>query len=151
MDDGHAGDAEHGDAADRARRTATDGTESDGVAETPIDAATVAQVADETGVSRERVADGLVVLNASLLGEHSTYEREREYATVEGVRAYVVDRAAWERLREEHGFDPGVADALRRAHTRYAEGLLERAAGDVAVGEGGAAVVVGIDTAEDMR
>ncbi len=125
----------------------TDGG-TDEAAETPIEADVVDEVAEDENVPREGLVDALVVLNASLLGSHSTYEREYEYATVDGVRGYVVDAAAWETLREEHDLDSRLAAAAQRAHTAQTERLL--AAADDPQGNIDAGIVVGIDTAEVM-
>ena len=69
--------------------------------------------------------------------------------TVDGVRGYVVDTAAWETLREEHDdLDSRLAAAAQRAHTEQTERLL--AADDNTHEAIDAGIVVGIDTAEGM-
>jgi hypothetical protein len=93
----------------------------------------------------------LVVLNASLLGSHSAYEREYEYVTADGVRGYVVDGTAWEQLREEHDLESRLAAAAQRAHTAQTEQLLAAADDDRATEDIDAGIVVGIDTAEVMN
>ena len=44
-------------------------------AETPIETDVVDEVAGDESIPREGLVDVLVVLNASLLGSHATYER----------------------------------------------------------------------------
>ena len=129
---------------------ATDGG-SDEAAETPIEADIVEEVAADENVPREGLVDALVVLNASLIGSHSTYEREYEYVTVDGVRGYVVDADVWKRLREEHDLDSRLAAAAQRAHTAQTERLLTAADDDRATEDIDAGIVVGIDTAEVMN
>ena len=122
-------------------------------AETPIETDVVDEVAGDESVPREGLVDVLVVLNASLLGSHATYEREYEYVTVDGVRGYVVDTAAWETLCDEHDLDPQLAAAAQRAHTVQTERLLAAADGDTdrATEAIDAGIVIGIDTAEVMN
>ena len=135
------------DPADRTRAATDGGT--DETAETPIDADLLEAVATDESVPREDLTDALVVLNASLGGLHSTYEREYDYVTVEGVRAYVVDASAWETLQSEHDLDSRLAAAAQRTHTEQARRLLTAAGeprGDIEAG-----IVVGIDTAEVMN
>ena len=78
--------------------------------------------------------------------------RRRVAVTVDGVRGYVVDTAAWETLREEHDLDPQLAAAAQRAHTVQTERLLA-ADGDTdrATEAIDAGIVIGIDTAEVMN
>ncbi|EMA52738.1 hypothetical protein [Halococcus salifodinae] len=130
-------------------RTTDGGT--DEAAETPIEADVVDDVAEAENVPREGLVGALVVLNASLLGSHSTYEREYEYVTVDGVRGYVVDAGAWETLREEHDLDSRLATAAQHAHTEQTERLLAAADDDRATDDIDAGIVVGIDTAEVMN
>ncbi|MGQ5516455.1 hypothetical protein [Halococcus saccharolyticus] len=129
-------------------RAATDGG-TDETAETPIEADVVDDVAEDETVPRDGLVDALVVLNASLIGSHSTYEREYEYVTVDGVRGYVVDADVWGRLREEHDLDSRLAAAAQRAHTAQTERLLAAADDDRTTIDAG--IVVGIDTAEVMN
>jgi ABC-type thiamine transport system substrate-binding protein len=128
------------------RPTATDGGET---AETPIDEDIVDDVATGENVPREDLADALVVLNAALIGEHSHYEDDYDYVTVDGVRGYVVGTEVWERLRDEHDFEDQLAAAVQRAHAEQTEQLL--AAADEPRANIDAGVVVGVDTAEVMN
>jgi hypothetical protein len=137
-------------------RPVTDGGRDEGTGEaaelndTPFDPAVVESVAADAGVPMEGLVDALVVLDASLIGSHSIYEREYEYATVKGVRVYAVDAAAWESLREAHDLDGALLDAARRAHADQARDLLAPTDAALSLGDG-AAIVVGIDTAEVMN
>ena len=130
------------------RGLATDGG-TDETAETPLDADLVEAVATDENVPQDGLIDALVVLNASLLGSHSAYEREYEYVTVEGVRGYVVDTGVWESLRDEHDLDSRLAAAAQRTHTEQTRRLLT-AAGEPRE-DIDAGIVVGIDTAEVMN
>ncbi|WP_049996631.1 hypothetical protein [Halococcus sediminicola] len=135
------------DSTTHTERLATDGG-TDEAAETPIETDVIDDVATGETVPREDLVDALVVLDAALIGEHSTYE-EYEYVSVDGVRAYLVDTAAWERLRDEHDFENRLARAVQRAHTEQAERLL--AAADEPRKDIEAGIVIGIDTAEVMN
>jgi hypothetical protein len=140
------------DSAADTERAETDSQATDGgneASEAPIEADIVADAAADEDVPQADLVDVLVVLNASLIGSHATYEREYEYVTVDGVRGYVVDTAAWETLREEHDdLDSRLAAAAQRAHTEQTEQLL--AADDDTHETIDAGIVVGIDTAEGM-
>jgi hypothetical protein len=136
------------DTTDHIERAATDGG-TDETAETPIDAEIVDGVAADETVPREDLVDALVVLNAALIGEHSMYEDEYDYVSVEGVRGYVVDTEVWERLRDEHDFEERLAAAVQRAHTEQTERML--AAADELREDIDAGIVIGIDTAEVMN
>lgn len=136
------------DSTTNTERLATDGG-TDEAAETPIETDVIDDVAADETVPRENLVDALVVLDAALIGEHSTYEEEYEYVSVDGVRAYLVDTEAWETLRDEHDFDERLARAAQRAHTEQAERLL--AAADESREDIEAGIVIGIDTAEVMN
>jgi hypothetical protein len=141
-------DDQHGDPTNSTGRTATDGGPGE-AAETPIDEDVVDDVATDENVPREDLVDALVVLNAALIGEHSHYEAEYDYVTVDGVRGYVVGTEVWEQLRDEHGFEDQLAAAVQRAHTEQTEQLL--AAADEPREDIDAGVVIGVDTAEVMN
>jgi ABC-type thiamine transport system substrate-binding protein len=130
------------------RPAATDGG-TDEAAETPIETDVIESVAADENVPQEDLVDALVVLNAALLGEHSRYEDEYDYVSVEGVRGYVVDTDVWERLRDEHDFEGQLAVAVQRAHAEQTEQLL--AAADEPRANIDAGVVIGVDTAEVMN
>lgn len=135
------------DPTDHTERTATDGG-TDRATETPIDAEIVDDVAADEDVPREDLTDALVVLNATLIGEHSAYE-EYDYVTVDGVRGYVVETEVWETLRDDHDFESRLAGAVQRAHTEQTERMLSAA--DEPREDIDAGVVIGIDTAEVMN
>ena len=135
------------DSTTHTERLATDGG-TDEAAETPIETDVIDDVATGETVPREDLVDALVVLDAALIGEHSTYE-EYGYVSVDGVRAYLVDTAAWERLRDEHDFENRLVRAVQWAHTEQAGRLL--AAADEPRKDIEAGIVIGIDTAEVMN
>jgi hypothetical protein len=139
---------QHDDPTTHAERAATDGG-TDEAAETPIESDVIESVAADENVPREDLADTLVVLNAALIGEHSQYEDDYEYVTVDGVRGYIVDTEVWERLRDEHDFEGQLAVAVQRAHAEQTEQLL--AAADEPRADIDAGVVIGVDTAEVMN
>lgn len=139
---------QHDDPTTHAERAVTDGG-TDEAAETPIESDVIESVAADEHVPREDLVDALVVLNAALIGEHSQYEDDYEYVSVEGVRAYLVDTGAWERLRDEHDFEDRLAGAVQRTHTEQTERLLSAA--DEPRTDIDAGVVIGIDTAEVMN
>ena len=119
--------------------------------ETPIDGAVVRRVADETAVDPDELAAALVELDAALLGRHSTFERNGDYVTVEGVRAYRVDEGDREATLTEFSFDDDVATAVRTAHTEQARLLYASATdADEGFGDDDVGVVVGVDTAEEF-
>lgn len=119
--------------------------------EAPIGGTVVERVADRAAVDATTLAAVLVELNASLIGQHAALERASDYVTVDGTRAYRVDRAAWGSL-VDHPFERDeLADAARRAHTEQARLLFDSAAGvDNRFHPDDAGVVVGIDTAEEF-
>lgn len=119
--------------------------------ETSIDAAVIERVADRASLSGEALADALVVVHAELIGRHATYERQCEYVTRDGVRAYRVDESEWDELADEMGFDDEETVAVRAAHTEQARLMFAAATDareDFAADEAG--VVVGVDTAEQF-
>lgn len=122
-----------------------------GTGETSIDEAVVDRAADRSGVDADEITDALVVLHASLIGRHSEFEREYDYATVDGTRAYRVPESVWDDLRE--AFDAGdeVADAVEFAHTEQARlAFADAVDADEHFGEGDRGIVVGVDTAEEF-
>lgn len=144
MDDSHDSPNDHRGSADGADVASPD------VAEVPIDAPVVEQVAADAGVAADALAETLVVLDAALIGKHSTLERDHDYVTVGGRRAYAVDAGTWRSLTEGHEIEGGLADAARRAHTEQARLLDDGSVKDLAFGADDAGVVVGVDTAEEM-
>jgi len=121
-------------------------------AEAPIGGAVVERVAASADVDAASLVDGLLALNAELLGRHSTFERTAgDYVTVDGKRAYRVAGADWTALLDDFDFDDPMAAALREVHTEAARLLFAAAVGandGFAPDEAG--VVIGIDTAEQF-
>lgn len=119
--------------------------------EAPVDDAVLERAADRAGAEAEAVAEALVLLHASLIGRHSEFEREGDYVTVGGTRAYRVPDAVWDELRAEYELEEDVADAVEFAHTEQARLMFDDAVGvDERFGEGERGVVVAIDTAEEF-
>ncbi|AUV83468.1 hypothetical protein C2R22_18970 [Salinigranum rubrum] len=119
-------------------------------ADVPVDAAVAERVVEDAGVSIDDLADVLTVLDAELRGLHSEFEREHDYVTVEGRRAYVVDREAWEAVVEGFDLDSALVDTARRAHTEQARLLVDAAVSDVRFDDSDVGIVVGVETAEEM-
>lgn len=119
--------------------------------EAPIDDAVIDRTADRTGVDPETIADALVILNADLIGRHSGFEREGDYATVDDTRAYRVPETTWNDLVSEFDFEDEVAGAIALAHTEQAQLTFADAVSvDDRFGDDEYGVVVGIDTAEQF-
>lgn len=110
----------------------------------------VEAVAGDHDVPVDDLETALVVLDADLKGRHSTYEREYDYATVEGVRVYAVDPAAWDELRGDLDLAAEVGRAAEAAHTRQAADLVDRGGADLDF-ESASGVVAVVETAEDME
>lgn len=119
-------------------------------AETPIDRSVIERTAEDSPVSEDDLAEALVVLDAELLGRHSAYEAEYEYATVGDRRAYLLDEAAWDDLAGSFDLDDDLLAAARSAHTEQARLLFDEAVESHYAEEATVGVVVGIDTAEQM-
>lgn len=120
--------------------------------EAPIGGAVVERVAESTDVDPAALVDGLLALNAELLGRHSAFERAADdYVTVDGKRAYRIDGSDWDDLLDDFDFDDPMAAALRAAHTDAARLLFAAAVGaDDGFDPDEAGVVIGIDTAEQF-
>lgn len=119
--------------------------------EAHIDDSVLDRTAERYGVDAETVADALVVLHADLIGRHSAFESDHEYATVDDTRAYRVPESRWDDLRGEFDFADDVAEAIEFAHTEQAKLVFADAHGaDDRFGDGDRGIVVGIDTAEDF-
>lgn len=119
--------------------------------EAPIDDAVVRRAADETDVDPDDLADALVEFNAALLGQHSTFEREGDYVTVDDVRAYRIPRSAWDDVVADFSFDDDVAEAVHRAHAEQARlTFASTADADEGFASDEAGVVIGVDTAEQF-
>lgn len=119
--------------------------------EAPIDDDVLERTADRSEVDAETIADALVVLHSTLIGRHSEFEREHDYATVDGTRAYRVPETVWDDLVDEFEFEDEVATAVKFSHTEQAQLTFADAVSvDDRFDEGEYGVVVGIDTAEEF-
>jgi len=117
--------------------------------EAPITGTVVERVAEGVDPGAPAIADALLALNADLLGRHAEFERTADYVTVDGTRAYRIDRDEWTALIDEFDFDDSMTAAVRLAHTEQARLLFTTAVGaDDRFSPDEAGVVVGIDTAE---
>ncbi|AGB36162.1 hypothetical protein [Natronococcus occultus] len=109
------------------------------------------RIADRTDADEDAIADALVVLHSALIGRHAEFEREYDYVTVDGTRAYRVPESVWDDLRGGLEFDDEVADAVELAHTEQARLAFADAVDvDERFGDDDRGVVVGIDTAEEF-
>jgi hypothetical protein len=119
--------------------------------EAPITGAVVERVAEGVAPDPTAIADALLALNAELLGRHSEFERTADCVTVDGTRAYRIDRDEWASLIDEFDFDDSLAAAVRLAHTEQARLLFTTAIGaDDRFTPDEAGVVIGVDTAEQF-
>ena len=119
--------------------------------EAAIDSAVLERTTDRSEVGAEPIADALVVLHSTLIGRHSEFEREHDYATVDDTRAYRVPETVWNDLIDEFEFEDEVAAAVEFAHTEQAQLVFADAVGvDERFEEDERGVVVGIDTAEEF-
>ncbi|WP_435174924.1 hypothetical protein [Halorussus sp. AFM4] len=119
--------------------------------EAHIDDSVLDRTADRFDVDAGTIADALVVLHADLIGRHSAFETDHEYATVDDTRAYRVPESTWDDLREEFDFEDRVGDAVEFAHTEQAKLVFAEAHdADERFEEDDRGVVAGIDTAEDF-
>lgn len=119
--------------------------------EVPITGAVVERVAEGVGPDSSAIVDALLTLNAELLGRHSEFERLGEYVTVDGTRAYRLDRGEWDALVDDFEFEPSLAAAVRLAHTEQARNLFTTTVdADDRFATDEVGVVIGIDTAEQF-
>ena len=122
-----------------------------GTGEAPIDGAVAARVVEERPVDEDALANALVEVNAELVGRHAELERAADYVTVDGVRAYRVDRGTRDGLLDGYEFDEIVADAVGEAHTEQARLMFADAVdGDDRFEADEVGVVIGVDTAEQF-
>lgn len=109
------------------------------------------RTADRSPADENAIADALVVLHSTLIGRHAEFERDHDYVTIDGTRAYRVPAAVWEDLHEEFEFDDEVAEAVESAHTEQARLAFADAVDvDERFGDDERGIVVGIDTAEEF-
>ena len=119
--------------------------------EAPITGAVIERVAQGVDPDASAIANALLALNAELLGRHGSLERTADYVTVEGTRAYRIDRDEWAALTADFGFEDSMAAAVRLVHTEQARLLFTTAVGaDDRFAPDEVGVVVGIDTAEQF-
>lgn len=119
--------------------------------EVPITGAVVERVAEGVDPDSSAIVNALLTLNPELLGRHAEFERLGDYVTVDGTRAYRLDRSEWEALVDDFAFDPSLAAAVRLAHTEQARNLFTTTVdADDRFATDEVGVVVGIDTAEQF-
>jgi hypothetical protein len=129
----------------------TDGDLPADAGDLPIPDGALRRAASDAGdVTTEELIDTLVVLDADLRGRHSTYEAEYEHVTVDGVRAYLADEAAWKSLLDEFDLDDDLAVATRAAHTDGARILVDESVDTPQFTPETVGIVIGVDTAEEM-
>ncbi len=115
--------------------------------EAPISDDVLERTTDRSDADAVAIADALVVLHSTLIGRHAELEREHDYATVDGTRAYRVPEAVWDDLHEEFEFD----EAVESAHTEQARLAFTDAVDvDERFADDERGIVVGIDTAEEF-
>lgn len=119
--------------------------------EVPIDDAVLDRTVDHTGVDANALSRALVELNAALIGRHPELERDHDYVTVDGVRAYRVSTDAWGDLVGAFELDEQLVEAAEFAHTEQARLLFADAVeADDRFADDARGVVVGVDTAEEF-
>ncbi|SEA18216.1 hypothetical protein SAMN04488065_2129 [Haloplanus vescus] len=119
--------------------------------EAPITGAVVERVATGVDPDSTDIVDALLAVNAELLGRHGQFERAADYVTVDGTRAYRIERAMWDDLIDDFDFDQSLAAAVRLTHTEQARNLFTTTVGaDDRFATNEVGVVVGIDTAEQF-
>jgi hypothetical protein len=116
-----------------------------------IDSVVLHRAVDRFTAEKETITDALVVLRSELIGRHSEFEQEGDYATVDGTRAYRVPDAVWDELINEFDFEDEVAAAVTFAHTEQARLMFADAVDvDDRFDENEYGIVVGIETAEEF-
>ncbi|WP_276272402.1 hypothetical protein [Haloarcula litorea] len=119
--------------------------------EASIDRAIIERAADAADVEVGRLCDALVVLHADLIGRHAQFERDCDYVTVDGTRAYRVPDDEFDALLDGFGFDEAERLGAQYAHTEQAKLLFAQSVrGDDNFGRDELGVVIGIDTAEQF-
>jgi len=117
----------------------------------PITGAVVERIAEGVDPPADAVVDALLALTAELPGRHAAFGRSTDSVTVDGKRAYRIDRDEWATLVDDFGFDEAVVAAVRLAHTEQARLLFAAAVGaDDRFSPDEVGVVVGLDTAEQF-
>ncbi|MFB6223434.1 MAG: hypothetical protein ABEH86_07155 [Haloarcula sp.] len=119
--------------------------------ESGLDTAVIERAAERAAVDEQDLCDALIILHAELIGRHGEFEREFDYVTVDGTRAYRVDDSVFDSLLSEFGFEEAVRDAIRLAHTEQAKLLFAKSVrGDDNFDTDECGIVIGIDTAEQF-
>lgn len=119
--------------------------------ESAIDDDVLERITDRSDADEDALADALVVLHSTLIGRHAEFERDHDYVTIDGTRAYRVPAAVWDDLHEEFEFDDDVGEAVELAHTEQARLAFADAVDvDERFADDDRGVVVGIDTAEEF-
>ncbi|MDG5819528.1 hypothetical protein [Natronococcus sp. A-GB7] len=119
--------------------------------EAPISDDVLERTTDRSDADAEAIADALVVLHSTLIGRHAELEREHDYATVDGTRAYRVSADVWDELLADFEFDDEIATAVASAHTEQARLVFVDAVDvDERFADDDRGVVVSIDTAEEF-
>lgn len=113
---------------------------------TAIDQAACEDAADVTGVDENDLATAINLVDAELTDEHSSYEDDYDYETVEGIRVYAADDAAWADLAERLDLSGELREGVQVAHDIQAD----RTLGEGAFTEDAVPIVTEIKTAEDM-
>ncbi|WP_262178481.1 hypothetical protein [Haloarcula laminariae] len=116
-----------------------------------LSGAVIERTAGKAEMDPEELLGTLEIIHAELIGRHSNLEREREYVTVDGVRAYRVDEAVWDEFLGEFDFEGPAESATRYAHTEQAKLMFAASVeGDDNFDSDEEGVVIGIDTAEQF-
>ncbi|GCF14764.1 hypothetical protein Harman_26990 [Haloarcula mannanilytica] len=119
--------------------------------ESGLDTAVIERAAERAGIDEKSLCDALVILHADLIGRHSKFEREFDYVTVDGTRAYRISDEVCDDLLSEFGFDDDIAAGVRLAHTEQAKLLFAKSVrGDDNFDADECGIVIGIDTAEQF-
>ncbi|WP_324662799.1 hypothetical protein [Haloarcula sediminis] len=116
-----------------------------------LSGAVIERTVEKAEMDPEELLGTLEILHAELIGRHSNLEREREYVTVDGVRAYRVNEAVWDEFLGEFDFEAPTESAVRYAHTEQAKLLFASSVrGDDNFDSDEEGVIIGIDTAEQF-
>ncbi|GGK76742.1 hypothetical protein [Haloarcula sebkhae] len=119
--------------------------------ESGLDAAVIERAAERADVDEGDLCDALVILHADLIGRHGQFEREFDYVTVDGTRAYRISDEVCDGLLSEFGFKEGITAGVRLAHTEQAKLLFAKSIrGDDNFDADECGIVIGIDTAEQF-
>lgn len=76
--------------------------------ESGIEVGVIERTVERTGVDETALCDALVIVHAELIGRHSQFERDRDYVTVDGTRAYCLPESVCDELLEDFEFADDV-------------------------------------------